>query len=331
MNLFTSPELYPLRIDFSRGTVRFLRMSQQTYRDSVFLDERARYVEADIEIKLDDLLLASESAPVPEKRVHYILNTAFCGSTLLARYFELLSSFFVLKEPRLLAQLAALDGVPGELWSRCFHLCIRLLSRTYYPYQVVLIKPLESCNLLGNQLLAHGVGATATFLSAPLRHFLLAVLKSADRRSWICKRAQSAGNDLVHSSSLRAIDPQILTVPQSAAYVWLVDRVLRAQLLSGESRERVFPLSSERLVQSPRESLSAVAKMCGLNLDSEQLNGMIDHPSARKYSKDSSRPYDRSTRDLELKELEHCWGADADAGIEWAIAHADAVLLDESD
>ncbi len=320
MNLFTSPELYPLRIDFTRGVVTFLRMNQRTYRESVFLDERTRYLEADIELKLHDLLLASESAPVPAKRVHYIFNTAFCGSTLLARYFELLPSCFVLKEPRLLAQLAGQEDVSSDLWNRCFHLCIRLLSRTYDPDQVVFVKPLETCNRLGNALLAHSFAATATFLAAPLKYFLLAILKSADRRRWICQRAQTAGNDLPESSSLRLIDPRVLTVPQSAAYVWSVDCVLRAQILS-ENAERVFPLSSERLVESPMEALSGVAKLCGLHLDPEQLKWMIDHPSAQRYSKDSSRPYDRSTRDLELKELERCWGAEAQAGIEWALAH----------
>ena len=143
MNLFTSPELYPLKIDFDKRMVKFLRMTPRTYRDSVFLDERAQYVERNIEIRLDDLLIASESAPNPAKRIHYILNTAFCGSTLLARYFELLSSCFVLKEPLLLAQLAAQQGMSDVLWSRCFGLCLRLLSRTYDSNQVVIIKPLE--------------------------------------------------------------------------------------------------------------------------------------------------------------------------------------------
>jgi hypothetical protein len=318
MDLFTSPELYPLRIDFDGRKIRFLRMTPKTYRDSVFLDERAQYVGAEIDIRLDDVLLASETAPAPETRVHYILNNAFCGSTLLARYFELLSSCFVLKEPRLLAQLAAERRVSDALWNQCFGLCLRLLSRAYAPNQVVLIKPIESCNRLGNRLLGHSSNVTATFLEAPLRHFLLAVLKSTDRRGWICKRARSAVRDVGNCPSLSAIDPQMLTVPQAATYLWLVDRYLRTQLLSGTNGKRVFPLDGEQLMRSPREALLAVAQMCGLCLDTDRLNWMIDHPSVHKYSKDLSRPYDVSSRNLEMRELERCWGVEADAGIEWA-------------
>jgi hypothetical protein len=327
MNLFTYPELYPLKIDFERHTVSFLRMSRETYRNSVFLDERAQYIKANIELNLDDLLLVSESTALPNTRVHYILNTAFCGSTLLTRYFELLPSCFVLKEPRLLSQLAVQNGMSDRAWKECFRLCLRLLSRTYDANQIVVIKPLETCNRLGIQLLEHNFAATATFLTTPIRSFLLAILKSADRRNWIRKRARSVVSDVASSSCLSAVNTDTLDIPQMAAYLWLADSFLRRELLCSSNGHRVLALNGESLMESPKESLCAVARMFGLCLDERQLASMVDHPSTHKYSKDLSRPYDGSSRKLEMKELERCWGAEADAGIEWAMSHAGELLV----
>src|SRR6267154_1808610 len=98
--VFSSPEFYPLRIDFQRRIVQFVRMSRDTYRRSVFLDFRTQHLGTGVyEIRLDDLLFGIADLPTANKAVHYILHTTFCCSTLLARYFELLESCFVLKEP----------------------------------------------------------------------------------------------------------------------------------------------------------------------------------------------------------------------------------------
>src|SRR5215471_9372434 len=122
-DLFTSPDLYPLILDVERNALTFLRMSPESYRDSVFLDLRAQPAEAGkYTIRVDDLLLAAaRSSPVP-KRVHYILNSAYCCSTLLARYFELLPTCFVLKEPPLLAQVATITSLPRRRWHELFEL-----------------------------------------------------------------------------------------------------------------------------------------------------------------------------------------------------------------
>jgi hypothetical protein len=301
-------------------------MTAATYRDSLFLDERARHVEGGIDIKLDDLLLASESAPALKKPALYILNTAFCGSTLLARYFELLPSCFVLKEPRVLAQLASEKSIFDACWKQCFDLCIRLLTRTYTPGQTVVIKPLESCNILASRLLCSDSCSSITFLGSPLRHFLLAVLKSSDRRDWIRKRAQNVRDEASDCHLLCTVDPLNLSTPRAAAYVWLVDRFLCKQLLAAQNRDRVLPLNAGVLMQTPRQALENISRLCGLPLSFEEIEWLVAHPSMQMHSKDVSRPYNTSSRELEMKELERCWGTEADQGVEWAKAHDDGTF-----
>jgi hypothetical protein len=51
------------------------------------------------------------------------------------------------------------------------------------------------------------------------------------------------------------------------------------------------------------------------------VRDLTSHPSISRYSKDLSRPYDADSRQKEMAGLQNCWGEEADAGIEFALAH----------
>jgi hypothetical protein len=166
-------------MDFARSVLKFVRMSRDTYRDSVFLDDRTRFLgNQAFEMLLDDILFAASCKPKAIRPIHYILHTTFCCSTLLSRYFELLEFCFVLKEPLLLTQLALTPPQSVSQWDVVFDVGVKLLTRTYEPNQIVVIKPHEPCNVLAERLLKHDDRSTVTFLITPLRQFLLAILKS---------------------------------------------------------------------------------------------------------------------------------------------------------
>jgi hypothetical protein len=151
----------------------------------------------------------------------------------------------------------------------------------------------------------------------PLRHFLLAILKSEDRRNWVRFRVHTAAREAAACPPLSSIDPNDLNDSEAAAYLWLTNSFLCAQL-SDEYGPRVLVLDGERLVESPEEALPQVASTAGLSLDEQLLKWMLTHPSISRYSKDSSKRYDAASRRAELAELDQRWGAEADAGIEWA-------------
>jgi hypothetical protein len=317
--MFTSPELYPVILDADRRVLKFVRMSRETYRNSVFLDLRTRCVGTDAyEIRVDDLLLAALDMPRALKPVHYIVNSAYCCSTLLSRYFELLPSCFVLKEPRLLAQLAVMPHPERFPWDAIFDLCLRLLSRTFEPDQMVVMKPVDVCSLIGSSLLEQNPQATITFLMTPLRHFLLSILKSGERRDWARARVHTFVRGEALWPALAELELDKLSVAEAAACLWLIHRSLGERLWSGVHSSRVLMLNGSHLAESPKQALSAVFPLCGLALSEAQLESIIADPSMSKYSKDLSRPYDSSSRSQEIGDLERCWGAEADAGMEWA-------------
>ena len=88
--LLNRPDFFPVRLDLEHRAVVFVQMSRDTFRRSSFLDEPAILAApGTCSVNLDELLewLSTRAQRGP---THYILHGAFCGSTLLARYFETL-------------------------------------------------------------------------------------------------------------------------------------------------------------------------------------------------------------------------------------------------
>jgi hypothetical protein len=316
--IFDSPEFYPLGIDFQKRTIAFVRMSQETYRNSVFLDSRTQYVGKDVyESRVDDILLRDASVPAIAKRVCYILHPTFSCSTLLARYFELIPSCLVLKEPMLLTQMALVPQRTIRDWSHLFHISVRLLTRTYCPGDLAVIKVHEPCNALADRLLDCNDHATIIFLISPLRQFVLAVLKSQSRRDWVRTRIPFAAI-AAQCPTLMHINTNNLNDAQAAAYLWLVNRFIYEQLHCGRHRSRVHLLNGNCLADSPETTLRDLMPKCEVVLDEPRLKVMIHDPSIRRYSKDLSRPYRPAQRREEMAALERCFSTDADGAMKWA-------------
>jgi hypothetical protein len=309
-------------MDFERRHVTFVRMSQAAYRESTFHAARdARKFGTDaFEMRLDDVLLGATDAPAVTRPIHFILHGAYCCSTLLARYLDLLPSNVVVREPQWLTQLAMTRNREIAGWQEIFDLSLRLLTRTYSPGEMAIIKTNIPCNPLGKKILEQNKQATMTFLMAPLRQFVLSALKSDFRRSrvryWnrdLCSRASSP-------QQLARIKPEELTDEQAAVCFWLQTRLICSDLSSDPYRSRVLVLNGQRIAESPQEILPAVASMCGQTLDNEQLKWLIDHPSVRQHAKDSSRPYDAGLRRQELNQLQDQFGRQIDVAVDWVMS-----------
>lgn len=319
-------------MDFDKGTISFVPMSRATYKASSFLDGRTQPAGQErYDIPAADLLLAAaELAPAPN-RVHYIFHAAFCCSTLLARYLELIPPCFVLKEPLFLTQMAvvrpraikthslwsnegALD--PAE-WTPLLDLCARLLGRGYAPDDIVAIKGNDICNSLGELLLARDAASKAVFVTIGLKDFLLVLLKSPDRRQWLRGRLLKAQKDAAIIPELAGFDPAQMSDAEGGAYLWALNEALRARLCRlGQSR--VLTLPGEEISDAPAGAVRAVANHFGLSSSEGWPKDIFCGATTARYAKDPSRPYDAGSRRKELKILQKQIGAEADRGVEWA-------------
>ena len=322
-DLFASPEWHPFYIDLQRQTLSFARLSREAYLESLFLGtEFVRGHGDDLyEVRLDDVFLAAAAAQSVTKPIHYVLHTAFCCSTLLARYFELLPDCFVMKEPQLLAELGMPNTRCASQWPDLFCLTIRLLSRTYHAQQHPVIKANVPTNVLGRELLKQDSKATIIFLINPLRDFLLAALKSRRRRGQIRYWNHYTAMQVSHRiPELATVDPDDLSDAEAIAYWWLVNRFICNDLWESEYCSRVLVVDGTELAEAPGNTLPGIMAHCGISLNEKQLKGLVNHSSVHKHAKDVSMFYDAESRRHEMMELEDRFAKEADRAMLWAVS-----------
>ena len=111
--IVASPRFYPTELKLERQppTISSMEVGPDTYRRSSFLDHRINREPGQKTIVCDARQLLDRYEGVAESHVSFIFHVAFCCSTLLARYLELLPGAFVLKEPFIPTQLAELNRV----------------------------------------------------------------------------------------------------------------------------------------------------------------------------------------------------------------------------
>jgi hypothetical protein len=295
-------------------------MSQETYRQSVFLDGRIRAQHGTrYEVRFDDLFLMLNTAPEPITRpAAFILHTTFCCSTLLARYLEQLPRTLVLKEPLVLTQLGLRKDTANRGWREAFELCLLLLGRRFSQDSIVVVKPHEPFNSLAEELLAANPQATVTLVITPARQFLLSVLKSPERRRWVRSRiphAAIAGN----CDALAFVHPDQFTDAQAAAWLWCVNRFIFSRLCVKTQGQRVLLVNGDDLARCSMEVLRKVLQHTGITIDPLADRMIAGASCSNRYSKDTSIVYDGSTRERELTELEIRWGWEADSGVDWIL------------
>src|ERR1051326_3864586 len=333
--IFSSPTWYPGELDLERNRLSFIRLSREDYSKATFLDIRQLREYETCKVNIDDLLLYSYRAPKKQTPIQYILHGAFCCSTLLARYLDLLPRPFALREPGILATIAGLDSqrTPARArlnkiygsgaatrWEELFALCLRLLGRTYDENAVVVIKVNDLCNVFGHVLLERDPESIAVFLSTSLRTFLLSTLKTEKRRAWVEQRVQRTRLHPISFPLLDAIQVDELNAAQRSAYLWLFNQMLCHDLLKRWSRERVLPMNGDIVAETPSKALKSAVDFWSWPVEEDQMTRVLADPMASNYSKykGESHPYDATERRKDLARWEELFLEEVEQGVTWA-------------
>jgi hypothetical protein len=333
--VFSSPTWYPVELDLGRNRLSFLRLSREDYAKATFLEIRQLQRHETCKLNIDDLLLYSYRASEKPAPIQYILHGAFCCSTLLARYLDLLPRPFALREPGILATIAGLGSphTPARArlnriygsgaaarWEELFVLCMRLLGRTYADNDVVVIKVNDLCNAFGHVLLERDPESKTVFLATNLRTFLLSTLKTEKRREWVEQRVKRTKLHPISFPPLVAINVDALNAAERSAYLWLFNQMLCHDLLRRWSCKRVLPLNGDIVAEAPSEALRSVTDFWGWPVEEDQMTRVLADPMASNYSKfkGETYAYDASARRKDLTRWEELFHEEAEQGIAWA-------------
>jgi hypothetical protein len=322
-----SCEYYPVNMDVERRLLSFTRISRHTYQNSAFLVPRHTNMgQRMYTFNLDDLLLRSMTSPLVCARTHYILISAFCCSTLLARYLSEVANCLVLKEPAMVAQVGFLryrnwqnanEEWQSE-WRQLAKLGLGLMSRAFSAEETVVIKPSDIGNCIGDIILDLDPRSRALLLSVSLRTFILSVLKADSRRNWIRGRARFWKPVLSAFPPLAAVDLKTLDDAKLSAYVWLITNAFWAQLRKGVSPGRVRFMDGEQVASSAAEALTQILSFFSLPCDTDEVARITQGETASRHAKRPGTRYDASTRNADLQDWELRFADEANLAIEWA-------------
>ena len=308
-NPLATPDWFPFSLDHERGTLIFVQMTRDTFRQSAFHHE-AIIRAGDKTLKAPIDKLAGSKPGVPS---HFILHTAFCGSTLLARYLENLPRCFVLKEPSLLTQLGAVPF--SDAWPGWFATSLNLLGRAYPSDVATITKLHDVCNWMGGPILDRDTRTRIVFLYNPLRTHLLQILKDRGRRRDVHRHVQSQPMALVPALAEAARDA--LTDAQCAAAMWLLNAHLCDILLARADGGRVLTMNGRDMIADPQRAVTSVMEHFGL-VDDEMRVALAAVRPADSHAKDQGAAYDSAARAADLSAAERHHGAEVEAGIVWA-------------
>lgn len=318
---------YPVQIDLTRRTLQFARISREVYRSEGFLTPRAGDLgRGFFSFNLDDLLLAGAPLRPPGARIHFILISAFCCSTLLARYFDLVPGCHVLREPGLLGQLSNLRGSKTfagpwrvEEWPQLAEMGMGLLARTFEPGETVVIKAADITNIMADWLADWHPEGRFVLLSVPLRLFILSVLKNRGRRAWARQRARFWRHQARMEGLLPDSDVARLDDARRAAYLWLATELYWGRLRRRIARARTLAVDGDEVSNAPAQTVARLGEFFEVPIPKHLPEEIESSRTASRHAKEPGRAYGAAQRQSDISRWEIEFGAQADAAVEWAM------------
>jgi hypothetical protein len=258
-----------------------------------------------------------------QDNLHFILHSAFCASTMLARGFNLPGVSMGLKEPVLLNDIVGYrrrSAAPAAVAERLDH-GLNMLARPFEGDAAVVVKPSNVFNALAPLALTMRPASRAILLYAPLPVFLISVArKGLWCRLWVRELLEGLLTDGIVDLGFEARDYFRQSDLQVAAVGWLAQHRLFHQIAAKFGPERIATLDSETLTAKPEEALTAASRHFCLDVPAGQISG---HPAFATHSKFGGS-FDTADRAAEHKAAADAYGDEIEKVLVWAEAVAAA-------
>lgn len=320
--LVCDPEWFPHRLRAEDWQLDFVHLSRGAHRAITFLsDEYFEPATPRAVARFGDIVSAMpRCVPGP---IHFIFHSAFCGSTLLARLFDIEGTSMGLKEPSGLNDLAdivrrskrRIDVKPA------LDVLLALYARPMNPGESTIVKPSNVANAVIDDALAIRPEARALFLYSPLPAFLRSLAsKGLFARIWA--RRLSLALDMVpeFDPGFSQQDRWLQTDLQVAALSWLQQHAQFARLVRTHGSQRVRTIDSNVMLADFPAAMRGLADLFALN--AARLEIAAHSPARFEDSKRHDRPFDAQAREQEQAVAQAAYGEEIDKVVVWAEAVA---------
>lgn len=281
------PDWLAHRYDPQHDAVHFVHAPRLSRKSIPFLTDQYLKPEQAPRILSRSDALAAARPPAP---VHFILHSAFCCSTLLARAFDIPGITFSIREPQILNDVVGWRhrGAQPARIGEVLDSSLKLLARPFESGEACIVKPSNVLSGLSEAALAVRPDSSCVLLYAPIRVFLASIArKGMDGRLWARELLSKQLAEGLVDLGFEPRDYLRHTDLQAAAIGWLAQHQLFARL-SRRWPDRVRTLDSEILVARPTETLVASAALFGLSLDPDRISTIVDDVFSRDAKTDSA-------------------------------------------
>lgn len=268
--------------------------------------------------------VASEVVVAGHAPLHFIFNTSFCCSTLLAKALEVPGVSASLREPNILVDVAErlIQTRSGENAPQ-LELSLRLLERPLEGSQAIIVKPSNFANRLLEPALGLREGSRAVLLYSDAGTFLRSVLK----RGLLARiNARRLYQNLVAWTELEFGFSDSETFQQTdlqvAALAWLMQIAHFQSIADRFGPERVMVVDAADLLSEPATTLQRIQSLFGLGFSDEQVSEIVDGPAFSKHSKSSKADYSRAKRERDHEALMEVHGEELTMVLQWLDAVA---------
>ena len=336
-NIFTSPELYLSHFEQADSRSRpdrahFVKLSELDYRSPVFLQKTSLQKSPELVLSADELLEEYNSQK-PARQVNaHVFHSAFCCSTLLSNLLDYKNRTLVLREPMAYLQFANWkrgqdsieDNVSGPLYTQLLAATSASMASGFINTELSLIKHHNLVShIIGDVLFEHDV--RGLYIYSDLKSFIVSVLKSPGRRSWLRDQIGFSYTDAQTLDDLKYVELDKLDDVTGAVYLWLINiaQYRRASRILGP---RLRSLNNRKLLDEPLESASRVASHLGLGLGSSHISEKIAHGVLGRHAKTPQLDYSDRQRKADLNKLGKLFRSEIKRGQKWAEKQANFSL-----
>lgn len=312
--LAVDPTWFPTSFDIATEEIGFHRLSGDSIAAAAFLDQRTYGTEPPrLRVPWRQLPTAAPSTPP----LSWIFHTGFCGSTLLARILQKPPRVMVLREPRVLLDLAhARHRIADAAATGGLTAALSLLARPWVAGGTCLVKPTNQTNNLLPQLLQASNGR-AILLYSSLPEFILSrcsKLPAAERFvRWLAQH-------LLRQSRLA----DALSVPwnhefhfiEACVLAWHAQIEIFAAALAVDAADRLRSLDFATLLAAPDRIVPACARWLGLGQDDGFWQARAT-AEMRRNAKHVDRDFDAGARARERSALRDRHRGLLDAAMNW--------------
>ena len=273
-------------LDPGSNVVRLVEMSNEAYRAASFLDDRLFQQPANTQV----LPWPQVEAAVPvdaREDARWIFHIGHVGSTLVARLLGELDGVLSVREPRILRDVALLEGVRRSAYISPLR---RLFSRTFAPTETAIIKATSFVSEIAAELIPP-VGR-ALFMFAQPRAYIESILAGENSR----KELHALSGFRAGRMDQRELKLEVLGKSDAhhAAAAWACEMTSLEAAAEACGEQSVAWADFDRMLRDMSNSLKRAAEFLGLPCTPERVAEIVASPLMGRYSK--ALEYDYSPR-----------------------------------